>query len=412
MLMAHNRNYRLLFSATAVSNLGDGISALAFPWLASLMTRDPVLIAAVAAAGRLPWLLFAAPAGVITDRASRQKLMVWADILRAILTCGVIGLILSIPEIEAKSTPAHVWALAALAFLLGMAEVLRDNAAQTALPSIVEKADLETANGQLWSVEHIMNSFIGPPIAGLLIALALPLPFAFDALSFSLAAGLVAFIAFPQNTITRIPQTLWQDLREGAVWLYQHGLLFRLAIVLGCLNAIDTAYLTLLVLYSQEVLGLSAFGYGVLTMAGAVGGVLGGISGPTIVKKIGPQRTFLGAQILLMVEPILIGTTSSVIAVGIGIGIAMFGGVTFNVVTVSYRQRVIPDALLGRVNSLYRLLSWGMIPLGAVAGGLLMSVFEPSLGREIALRMPFLVAIVLLGALFVYSLLRIRIPNT
>ena len=246
----------------------------------------------------------------------------------------------------------------------------------------------------------------------LLIALALPLPFAFDALSFALAAGLVAFIAFPQNTITRIPQTLWQDLREGAVWLYQHGLLFRLAIVLGCLNAIDTAYLPLLVLYSQEVLGLSAFGYGVLTMAGAVGGVLGGISGPTIVKKIGPQRTFLGAQILLMVEPILIGTTSSVIAVGSGSGIAMFGGVTFNVVTVSYRQRVIPDALLGRVNSLYRLLSWGMIPLGAVAGGLLMSVFEPSLGREIALRMPFLVAIVLLGALFVYSLLRIRIPNT
>ncbi|MEO0693173.1 MAG: MFS transporter, partial [Pseudomonadota bacterium] len=111
MLLARNRNYRLLFSASAVSNLGDGISALAFPWLASLLTRDPFLIAAVAAAGRLPWLLFTAPAGVMTDRISRQRLMVWSDVVRAGLTGLVILLILSIPQIEAGASTLTVWAL-------------------------------------------------------------------------------------------------------------------------------------------------------------------------------------------------------------------------------------------------------------------------------------------------------------
>ena len=171
MLLTRNRNYRLLFSASAVSNLGDGISALAFPWLASLLTRDPVLIAAVAAAGKLPWLLFTAPAGVITDRADRQRLMVLSDILRMVLTCGVIALIFAVPDLApSDDNQLYVWGLAALAFALGMAEVLRDNAAQTALPSLAEGRELKEANGQIWSVEQTMGAFVGPPLAGILIA--------------------------------------------------------------------------------------------------------------------------------------------------------------------------------------------------------------------------------------------------
>ena len=106
-LLATNRSYRLLFSASAVSNLGDGISALAFPWLASLLTRDPVLITFVAFAQRLPWLLLSIPAGVLTDRADRRTLMVRADIMRVVLTSGVIALVLSVPELPLDGAP-HV----------------------------------------------------------------------------------------------------------------------------------------------------------------------------------------------------------------------------------------------------------------------------------------------------------------
>lgn len=148
-LVCGNRNYRLLFSASATSNLADGIALVAIPWLATLFTRDPVLVAAVATAGRLPWLLFALPAGVWTDRADRRQLMVRADLARVALALCLVGLILSAPPLplaeDAGLTP--VLALACLAFLLGTAEVVRDNAAQTVLPSLVRPDDLEDANG-------------------------------------------------------------------------------------------------------------------------------------------------------------------------------------------------------------------------------------------------------------------------
>ncbi|MEL6618218.1 MAG: MFS transporter [Pseudomonadota bacterium] len=412
VLISRNRNYRLLFSASGISNLGDGISMLAFPWLASLLTRDPFLIAAVAAAGRLPWLLFTAPAGVLTDRMDRGRLMVWSDVMRAVLTGCVILLILSVPQIEAGASSVTVWALAALAFLLGMAEVVRDNAAQTALPSIVAKSDLENANGQMWSLEQVMGQFIGPPLAGVLIAYAVPLPFLFDSVSFALAAGLVACITFPARAVPQITQSLWHDLRDGVRWLWGHRTILQLAVLLGCINAASTGYATLLILYAQEVLWLDAFGYGMLMMLGAAGGVAGGLIGPVLVRRFGGQAMFLGTQVLFLAEPLAVWATSSVVAVGAGMFVAMFAAVTYNVVTVSYRQRMIPDAILGRVNSLYRLFGWGMMPVGILAGGALVSVVEPSMGREAALRFPFIVGAVMLFALFCYSVARVRLRDT
>lgn len=410
MLLARNRNYRLLFSASAISNLGDGISALAFPWLASLLTRDPFLIAAVAAAGRMPWLLFSAPAGVMIDRGDRQRIMVWSDLVRMGLTAAVVLLILSVKDVSAAPDGA-VWGLAALAFLLGTAEVLRDNAAQTALPAIVAKDALETANGQIWSIEQIMGSFVGPPLAGVLIALSVPAPFVFDAISFAIAAGLVACITFPRHSRQTQMQSLWADLREGALWLCRHKTILRLAVLLGCINAVGSGYATVTILYAQEILGLSSAAYGMLLMAGAAGGVAGGLLGPRMVQHLGAQRVFLGAQVLFLAEPLAIWLTSSVLAVAAGMFTLMFAAVTYNVVTVSYRQREIPDAILGRVNSLFRLFGWGAIPLGMLAFGALVSLVEPNLGRESALRLPFALGAGLYLVTLGYSVLNIRIPK-
>ncbi|MCX8509787.1 MAG: MFS transporter, partial [Rhodobacteraceae bacterium] len=193
-LLRTNRNFRLHFTASAVSNLGDGVSLVAFPWLATLLTRDPVLISLVVTAGRLPWFLFSLPAGVWTDRADRQKIIWRADLLRMALTLGVIALIFSAPTLPQPpgAGPAMILLLAGLTFLLGTAEVLRDNAAQTILPALVAAPDLESANGQMWSAEQVMNQFAGPPLAGALIALGISLPFGLDAASFAIAAGLIA----------------------------------------------------------------------------------------------------------------------------------------------------------------------------------------------------------------------------
>jgi MFS family permease len=163
-----NRNFRLLFASASATNLGDGLNAVAVPWLATLLTHDPFLIGLVAAARHLPWFLFALPAGVLTDRLDHRRILISADCLRVALSLALLALALSATP---GTTPVLI--MAVLSFILGRAEVLRDNTAQTFLPSVVEKSQLEQANGALWSAEQLAGKFVGPPIAGLLISFSI-----------------------------------------------------------------------------------------------------------------------------------------------------------------------------------------------------------------------------------------------
>jgi len=406
-----NRSFRLLFSATAVSNLGDGIAALAFPWLATLITRDPALIAFVGFATRLPWFLFAIPAGVITDRRDRRRLMVQADGVRVLVTLAVIALVSGGGAESSVNQPLlAISALSALAFLLGCAEVVRDNAAQTVLPSIIDKTGLERANGQMWTIEQIMGSFIGPPLAGILIAWALPAPFVVIALGFALAAWLVCQIHVPVRQPAKRRHPL-VEIREGWHWMRAHPTILRLAIMLGLMNALAMMAITILVLVSQDILDLSAAGHGVLLTAGAAGGVAGGVFGPRIVAALGPMGSVRLALVLFPIPFALIALSSNAWIVAVALFVEMAAGLIWNITTVSYRQRRIPDALLGRVNSLYRFFGWGMMPVGALAGGWIVSAAEPGLGHDLALRLPYVVASLGSVALGVYGWARLRLSH-
>lgn len=408
-LLVANRSYRLLFSASAISNLGDGISALAFPWLASLLTRDPFLISLVAFATRLPWFLFSIPAGVITDRYDRGKLMVRADIFRFLLTAGVIGLIATAPALPFEGDPLpYILALSGLALLLGCAEVIRDNAAQTVLPSIVAKGDLESANGQIWSIEQIMGSFVGPPLAGVLIALSVPAPFIVDAVTFGLAAWLVWMIALPARAVAE-RRRIWPETLEGWTWTRAHPVILRLAVMLGLINGFSIMTLTVLILFSQDILGLGAIGHGVLLTAGAAGGVVGGLIGPKVIAKIGTQHSLWLALFLFPLPWIMIATTSNPYVVAAALFLEMVAALLWNIVTVSYRQRLIPDELLGRVNSIYRFFGWGMMPFGALLAGWIVSVAEPDMGREAALRLPFIISAAGLAVMCLYGRIKLRL---
>ena len=412
-LLRRNRGYRLLFSASALSNLGDGISALAFPWLATMLTRDPLLIGAVAAAARLPWLLFSVPAGVVVDRADRRRLIARADLLRAGLTVGVIALIASagppLPDGSAAA-PVTALALASLAFLLGTVEVVRDNAAQTVLPSLVAPGDLERANGQMWSAERVLNAFVGPPLAGFLIAWAVPLPFAVDALTFAVAAWLVWLIALPPKPAV-VHAPFLHELREGWRWLRGHPLLLRLAVALGALNFCSTVSLTLLVLVAREVMGLGAPGYGLVLSAAAAGGVAGALGGPWVAGRIGGTASVILGVSAMAAGHLALWAAPSAAFLAAALALEAAGGMLWNIVTVSYRQRRIPTAILGRVNALYRFFGWGAIPLGALAAGAAVAALEPALGREAALRAPYLATAMAVGAVALYVAARVRLPR-
>lgn len=407
-LLVANARYRSLFSAAAVSNLGDGIAALAIPWLATLITRDPLLIGAVAFAMRLPWFLLAIPAGVLTDRADRRRLMVQADLFRVALTLGIVALIIGLPPLPLVNGQAAIGILATLAFLLGTAEVVRDNAAQTALPAVVEAGDLERANGQLWSIEQIMGAFVGPPLAGVLIAWTLPAPFAVAALCFGLAAWVLWRMDMPAR-IAKARRRMWVEAVEGWTWMRQHPVILRLAVMLGVLNAASVMGLTVLVLVSQEALGLGAAEHGLLLIAGAAGGVLGGLVCPAIVEALGRQRSLMLALALFPLPMIVIALSSAVWLVAVALFAEMMLALLWNVVTVAYRQRRIPDVLLGRVNSLYRFFGWGPMPLAALAAGIVVSWAEPELGREAALRVPYWIAAAGMLGVALYGWARLRL---
>ncbi|GAB5446972.1 MFS transporter [Gymnodinialimonas sp.] len=411
-LIRENRNFRLLMSGAGLSNLSDGIGALAFPWMATLITTDPRALAVVAFATRLPWFLWSLPVGVWTDRADRQKMVVRADLARMALALAVVALIVAGPR-EASGAEI-IWmisGLAALAFLMGTAEVFRDNAAQTALPSVVDKDRLEEANGQIWSMEQVMGQFVGPPLAGLLIALAVPAPFLFEALGFALAAFAVWAIAFPARGVIADREGFWTEMRAGWTWIKEHRVILQLALILGGLNAAHMAGFTVLVLFSQEVLGLGAVGHGMLLTAGAAGGVAGGLLCPWIAARLGSSRSLWVALALMPLPFLGLYFTSQVWVAVTLLFLETFVAVLWNVVTVSFRQRVIPDALLGRVNSIYRFFGWGMMPLGALAGGWIMAMAEPDMGREDALRLVFLVGAGVFIALFLYGVARLRLPK-
>lgn len=383
-------------AASGLTNLADGIATVAWAWLASLLTRDPLLIALVAVALRLPWFLFAIPAGVITDRVDRRLLILRMDMLRgAAFAFAALAIWMSLPLAPATIALLHPGLYITILFaaaMVGIAEVFRDNAAQTMLPALVPQDRLEKANGRLWSVELVGNALLGPALGAFLIAAALPLPFAVGALAYGAAVILVLAIGGPFRPTSTQSRNWRRELAEGFHFLWGAKLLRSLAWITGVWNLLFQMVMIALVLHVQENLGLDARAYGLILAAGAVGGIAGGWWGDAIITKIGPKRA--AQWMLLATFPSFLGIAFAPGPIVLAIVLAMFEftGLVWNTVSVSYRQRKIPDTLLGRVNSLYRLLAWGMMPVGLLLSGLIVRVADGTMSRDAALTTPFFVA--------------------
>jgi MFS family permease len=396
-------SYRKLYAATTISNIGDGMAGIAYPWLATAITRNPILVATVAVAQRLPWLVFTLPAGVITDRVDRRRVMVVMNTFRFAITALIAVAVLieqdSLPapdQVEQViGTRAGLYALVVLAtLLLGMAEVLHDNSAQTLMPSLVADEHLERANGRVYSAEMVANTFIGPPLGSLLLLVAFAAPFFVDAASFFAAAALVFLIpgTFRAERPDAEPQPWRTDLKEGFRWLWSHPVFRTMAIILGLMNLSSTLSGSMLVLFSQEVLGVTPLTFTLMGFGFAIGGIAGGYLAPWLSRTLGSGTCLALTLFVGAATEFLIGLSSVWPMVAALFGINFLFGATWNVITVSLRQSVIPAHLLGRVNSVYRFFAWGMMPIGALLGGTIVAVMSGVVGREGALRSVFFVS--------------------
>ena len=359
-------SYWKLWAASTISNLGDGVTVIAGPLLAASLTRDPVLVAGVAFAQRLPWLLLSLISGALVDRLDRRLLMAAVDgfrtVLLVFLALAVLLGFVSIPL------------LYIVFFLMGTAETLFDTASVSILPAVVPRDSLEKANGRLFGAQIVANEFAAPPLGGFLFAVAASVPFFLDAGSFAAASALVLFMRGKfraERPEGAPPTTIWTEISEGLRWLWGHRLLRTLAISLGVANLTMTATISIFVLFAQERLGLGPVGYGVLMTSVAVGGVGGSFAAEYLVRWIGAGTTMRIGLLIEAATTGVIALTREPLVVGAMLALFGFHAIVWNVITISLRQQLIPERLLGRVNSAYRLLGLGGMSIGALIGGVL-----------------------------------------
>lgn len=384
--------YWRLWTAGTISNLGDGANAAALPLLVASVTRDPRLVAGMQVFFTLPWLLFALPAGALVDRLDRKVVMWRVNLVRALLVGAVATM--------ALTDTTTVWALYAVALAIGLCETLFDNAAQAMVPAVVTPNLLEKANARQYAAEVVTNTFVGPPVGGLLFAVAVSVPFWLDAGTFLVSAVLIATLAGSYRPAAAVARdaagekrTLRADIGEGIRWLRGHRLLRTLALLLGAANGASAMANSTLVLFVIDELGVGEGSFGFLLAAGGVGSVVGGLLGERVVRFTGAGWTlFASAALIGVAVPLLVSATGSWLVVVTLFSVQGFLIVLWNIVTVSLRQQLIPGELFGRVNSVYRFLGLGIMPIGALVGGALADTF--------GLRAPWLVA----AALFAVAL--------
>lgn len=358
--------YWRLWTSTGLSNLADGIFQVALPLVAVQLTRSPTLIAGLTFALTIPWLLFALPAGALADRVDRRRAMLAVNVARAAL----LAVLLSAALLDLGS----IWALYVVAIGIGIAETVYDTSAQSIMPQVVRRDQLSRANGRLQAAELTANEFAGPPLAGFLVAAGTTLAFATPLGLWIAAAAALALIRGSFRIERETRTTVRADIAEGLRFLWRHRLLRTLAGMVGGFSFAAEATFAIFVLYAVGVgsaMELSEPAYGALLTAVAAGGLLGSFLAERIERLLGRARALM---VGLLTGALLIGIpamTANPFVIGAAFFVGGAGIVTWNVITVSLRQRVTPNRLLGRLNSGYRLVAWGTRPLGAAAGGLL-----------------------------------------
>ena len=375
------------WTSAVVSSAGDGLTFVAIPLLAARLTQDPAKVALVQTAEYASWLLLGLVAGALADRWDRLRIMAVTDFVRAVLF-GLFALAVAEGNVGLPL-------LIGFAFLTGVTGILNQNAASAFLPAVVTKDKLESANSWLQAGLTVPSTLLGPPLGGVLFVAAASLPFTVDAVSFAVSGVIVLSLG---RRMTRVPRTephppLRTALAEGLRYLWQSQVLRVLCLLLAVFNAMSAAVLGILVLFAQEELGLSETGYGLLLVVFAVGALLGMAVSSPARRRLGTSGVVVTVLAVQALANLAVGLVPTVTVTAVAFVLSGATSGMWNVATISLRQRIVPDELLGRVTSAYRLIGLGAMPVGSAAGGLI--------ARSYGLPAPFLVA----GVLLILSLL-------
>ena len=367
-----HHDFRQLWVGDTISQVGTQLSQLALPVLAvTVLHAGPREMGLLTAFETLAFLVVGLPAGAWVDRWRKKRVLITGDVVRA-LAFGSLPLAWALGHLTLGQ-------LYVVALVAGVATVFFDVAYQSYLPAIVERDQMVDGNAKLQASQSVAQ--VGGPALGgaLLRVVAAPLLVAADAVSFVLSAWFVSRIRHAETPPSRESRRpLRTEIAEGLSFVVRHPLLVRITACTSISNFASGGIQALFVLYALRTLGLDTSTLGLVFSLAAVGGLVGAVATSRVVAVVGEGRTIplsaLVGGLAAFSTPaaaLLPGGLAAATMVAAGSVVVWLTVVVYNVTQVSFRQRLCPPALLGRMNASVRFLVWGSMPLGGLAGGFL-----------------------------------------
>ncbi|WP_256333168.1 MFS transporter [Streptomyces sp. cf386] len=370
--LLRDRDFRRLFAATALGQLGDRIVFLALPLVAIVaLHADEFQVGSLTAMTSAGSLLVGLPAGAWVDRMRKRSVMISADFLRAFV-------LMTIPAAWWADLLTVGW-LYAVALVHGVLTVFFDVAYVSYLPHLVGRGHLVEGNAKLSGIRSV-TGISGPAMAGPLVGwvgapVTLLVSSAGMALSGLLAGGIRKREPKPESSER---SRLVRDIREGLNFVLTHPALRAIMLGDAVFNLFLVMYQTMLLVFLEREMGLESFGIGLVLSGMGCGALLGALLAARVSKRVGQGPTIWLASLVTCPLTVLMPMANpgwSLCAAAIGMAALSLGGVVRYVAQASLQQALTPDRLLGRMNATARFVSWGGIPLGGLLGGVSGSVF-------------------------------------
>ncbi len=362
------RRFWSLWAAFTTSNLGDGLSLVAFPLLAINLTDDARLIATVSMARFLPFLVVGLPAGVILDRSDRRVLAMFAQVGRAV-AMGLMALAI----VNGSATIALT---AAVAFAVGVGEVMVDGGLPALVREVVRSDQLEVANSRFSATQTVSNMFVGPPLGALLFGIDAALVFVVTAAAFVTATAVLtrvpgSFRAAADENGAATENSLTKQMTVGLKYVWGHPVLRPLALTVAAFAFVGEAGNAVHVILVTQRFGLSEFGYGLIVAVDGVFSVIMSFCVAGLVRRRSHSFSMRFAVVTFVISAWLMGFTT--VLAGLVLA-AVMGGLSdpsWNVVSGTIRQRLVPDEVFGRMMTAYLFIAWSVQPFGALVGGVI-----------------------------------------
>ena len=358
------RRFWIVWVSSSASYLAEGLIFGALPVLAASLTLDARLISLTDALHQTGWLLLGLVSGVAADVLPRLRIMWMANGVRAV-TAGVFAALVAAGH-------ASLLLVYALGFLLGLAAPFFDNASASILPELVPARQFQQANSLTQMAMAVAGNLLGPVAGTVLFVLWPAAPFGLAGLAYAAGTAITVRLA-RRDPAPEPPADSAAPLKllaEGLHYLATHRVLRALAGAVAIVNLVTSGAIAVAVLYVLYELHLPRSTYGLVMASFAIGAIGGGVLTVRLTRRLGERTAVVLALIAFGVSMVVLGAVRQILVSISAMVLMGFFSMVWNITVNSYRQRVVPLALLGRVTSVFRMVAFVTMPLGALVAGL------------------------------------------